>query len=111
MARFATSPTAGSKWHRPVAVPSARDGVFGSVQELVSDLGWNVESCDEATCTLIATKPNGLLGGTSRITVTVTGPDGLPSSETNVASESSSILSRDKKNVASFVRKLWMRTT
>lgn len=111
MARFSTSPDASSKWHRPVSVPSGREGVFGSVRELVDDLGWSVESVDEGACSLVVSKPNGFLGGTSRITVTVTGPDGIPASDTNVVSESEALLSRDKSNVATFCRKLWMRVT
>lgn len=111
MTRFATSNDAGSRWHRPVAVPSSKEGVYGTVLELVEDLGWPVESRDEAACTVVLSKKNGPLGGTSRITVTVTGPDGIPSSETNVASESEALLSRDKANVAAFCRKLWMRVT
>ena len=111
MARFSTSPDASSRWHRPVSVPSGREGVFGTVRELMDDLGWPVESFDDDTCTLVATKANGLLGGTSRITVIVTGPEGIPASDTNVTSESEALLSRDKGNVAAFCRKLWMRVT
>lgn len=111
MASFSTSPDAGSKWHRPVSVPSNREGVFGTVRELMDDLGWPIESVDESACTLVATKKNGPLGGTSRITVKVTGPDGIPSSDTNVTSESEALWSRDKANVATFQRKLWMRVT
>lgn len=112
MGRFETSPAAGSKWHRPVAVPSGKEGVFGSVRELLEDLpGWNVESVDEKSFTVHVSKVNGFLGGTSKITVQVNGPDGIPSSETTVVSESSGMLSRDKGNVATFVRKLFMRVT
>ena len=112
MGRFQTDANAGSKWHRPVAVPSSKEGVFGSVRELLEDLAdWDVTSVDEGTCTVHATKANGFLGGTSRITIQVHGPDGIPSSETSVISESDGMLSRDKKNVATFVRKLFMRVT
>lgn len=112
MGRFETSQSAGSKWHRPVAVPSGKDGVFSTVRELLDDLGgWNVESVDESSLTMRVTKANGFLGGTSKIQITVSGPDGIPASETNVSSESTGILSRDKSNVATFCRKLWMRVT
>ncbi|MEM8711466.1 MAG: hypothetical protein AAGG01_10975 [Planctomycetota bacterium] len=112
MARFETSANAGSKWHRPVAVPSGKGGVFGTVRELLDDLpGWDVESVDEEALTVHISKANGFLGGVSKIVVTVSGPDGIPSSETNVSSESSGLLSRDKSNVATFCRKLWMRVT
>ena len=112
MARFETSPDAGSKWHRPVAVPSGKDGVFGTVKELLDDLGgWNVTDVDDAALTVHVAKPNGFLGGTSKVTIVVSGPDGIPASETNVVSESTGLLSRDKSNVATFCRKLWMRVT
>jgi len=112
MGRFETSSAAGSKWHRPVAVPSNKAGVFGTVRELLEDLaGWNVESVDEPNCSVHVSKPNGFLGGTSEIVITVSGPDGIPSSETSVVSESDGLISRDKSNVATFCRKLWMRVT
>lgn len=112
MARFETSATAASKWHRPVAVPSGKEGVFGTVRELLDDMpGWTVDGVDESACTVRVSKPNGFLGGTSSIVITVSGPDGIPSSETNVVSESDGLISRDKSNVATFCRKLWMRVT
>ncbi len=112
MARFATSPNASSKWHRPVAVPSNKEGVFSTVKELLEDLaGWTVDAVDEASMTVHATKPNGFLGGTSKVKIVVSGPDGIPSSETNIESESTGLLSRDKSNVATFCQKLWMRVT
>ena len=112
MGRFQTDANAGSKWHRPVAVPSSKGGVFGTVTELLEDMpGWDVQSVDEDSCTVHVSKANGFLGGTSKITICVSGPDGIPSSETNVTSESDGLLSRDKSNVSTFCRKLWMRVT
>lgn len=112
MARFETDPAAGSKWQRPVAVPSNKDGVFGSVKELLDDLaGWEVASVDDDAKVVHVTKANGFLGGTSKIVITVSGPDGIPSSETTVVSESDGLISRDKGNVATFCRMLFMRVT
>lgn len=112
MGRFETSDSNSARWHRPVKVPQAKGGVFSAARELVDDLdGWNVERVDEDALSIHCTKANGFLGGTSKITITVTGPDGIPSSETSVVSESDGILSRDKKNVASFCQKFWMRVT
>ncbi|MDB2576889.1 hypothetical protein N9Z54_06780 [Planctomycetota bacterium] len=112
MGRFATSTDASDKWLQPVAVPSSKGGVFGTVIELLEDLpGWEVQSCDEESCTVHVSKANGFLGGTSKISITVSGPDGIPSSETNVTSESDGMISRDKSNVSTFCRKLWMRVT
>ncbi|MEM6672515.1 MAG: hypothetical protein AAF726_06700 [Planctomycetota bacterium] len=112
MGRFETNASAKSKWHQPVAVPTGKEGVFGAVRELLDDLpGWEVQSVNEDACTVQVVKPNGFLGGSSKIVVTVTGPDGIPASETHVTSESEGLLSRDKSNVATFCQKLWMRVT
>ncbi|MFT5731810.1 MAG: hypothetical protein ACJA2W_003580 [Planctomycetota bacterium] len=112
MGRFETSSKESSKWLCPVTVPSAKDGVFSTVKELLEDLdGWDVESVDDEGLSVHVTKKNGFLGGTSKIVITVSGPDGIPSSETHVSSESSGLLSRDKSNVSTFCRKLWMRVT
>ena len=112
MGRFETSPDGKSLWLQPVAVPSGKEGVFGTVRELLEDLpGWDVQSVDEAGLAVTVSKNNGFLGGTSKIVITVSGPDGIPSSQTNVVSESDGLLSRDKSNVATFCQKLWMRVT
>lgn len=112
MGRFETSANESSKWLRPVAVPSGKGGVFGTVRELLDDLpDWNVDSVDEEGLRVHVTKKNGFLGGTSKIVITVSGPDGIPSSQTDVQSESDGLLSRDKSNVSTFCRKLWMRVT
>lgn len=112
MGRFETSPDGKSQWLQPVAVPSGKEGVFGTVRELLEDLpGWDVQSVDEAGLAVTVSKNNGFLGGTSKIVITVSGPDGIPSSQTNVVSESDGLLSRDKSNVATFCQKLWMRVT
>jgi hypothetical protein len=48
----------------------------------------------------------------SNIRVWVEGPEGVPNSQTHCSSESSGgIFSKDKANVAEFVRKLYMRIT
>ena len=112
MGRFETDGAAGQKWLQPVAVPTNKDDVLGAVRELLDDLdGWNVASVDEESRVVIVTKENGFLGGTSTITIRVDGPDGIPSSETHVVSESDGLISRDKKNVSTFCRMLYMRTT
>jgi len=112
MGRFETDSAASDRWHQPVAVPSSKGGVFGTVTELLEDMpGWDVQSVDESTCTVHVSKSNGFLGGTSKIVIRVSGPDGIPSSETNVSSESAGLLSRDKSNVATLCKKPWMRVT
>jgi len=113
MGRFETSDAHTNRWHQPVRVPRAKEGIFATARELIEDLeGWQLERVDEANLVLHATKANGLLGGTSRVTITVKGPQGIPSSETHVVSESSGgIVPKDRANVAQFCEKFWMRVT
>lgn len=110
---FETQDSHSKRWHQPVRVPQNKGDVFGSAKELIDDLeGWDVERVDEDAMTIHATRKNGLLGGTSRITVRVEGPEGIPNSATHCASESSGgLLNRDKANVAEFIQKFWMRMT
>ncbi|MEZ6014681.1 MAG: hypothetical protein R3F49_06185 [Planctomycetota bacterium] len=113
MGRFETNDSHTNRWHQPVRVPRAKEGIFEAARELVEDLdGWTLERSDEAALTLYASKSNGLLGGTSKVTITVKGPQGIPSSETHVVSESSGgLFSKDRANVAAFCEKFWMRVT
>ena len=113
MGRFETSLDHSNRWHQPVRVPVGKENVFGSAKEMVADLpGWEVQSVDEQALTIHCEKKGGLLGGTSKIVVRVEGPDGIPSSETHCTCESTGgLLSKDKGNVAEFVKKFWMRVT
>ena len=57
MGCFSTSKDASDKWLQPVAVPSSKGGVFGTVIELLEDLpGWEVQSSDEESCTVHVSK-------------------------------------------------------
>lgn len=110
MASFRTSESNSSRWHQPVRVPIRKQDVFASAKEMCEDLAWTVLAEDGEALTITCERSGGLLGGTARIVVSVTGPDGIPSSETNVASESSgAVLSKDKAIVAEFVKKFSMR--
>ena len=113
MGRFETRASNAKRWHQPVRVPLNKRDAFGAAREMVHDLpGWRVRAVDDDGLTISCERKNGLLGGTSRILVRVEGPDGIPNSETHCSSESSGgVLSRDKANVAEFVRKFWMRVT
>lgn len=113
MGSFETSETHSSRWHQPVRVPTNKGDIFGAAKEMVEDLkGWTLESIDEEALEIRCTRSNGPLGGTSNIVVSVEGPEDIPNSSTHCRSESSGgFLSRDKKNVAEFVQKFWMRVT
>ena len=101
---FRTSADQSSPLLRPFAVAVGRDDVFREVVDMVADLpGWAQVSADAETRTVVAEK-QGLLSGTSRITITVEGPEGIPSATVNLASETSGgLLARDKAHVAEFM--------
>lgn len=110
MGVFETSDDHPGRFHRPVRVPVAKLDVFGAAQEMCADLAWTVQDVDAESLTIVCERSGGLLGGTSRITVRVDGPEGIPSSTTTVRSESTGgVLSRDKSIVAEFVKKFTSR--
>jgi hypothetical protein len=89
----------------PLRVPMRKEHIFSAAKELVEDLGsWNLESADEESLTLVCTRSGGLLGGSSRITIRVDGPDDIPNSTVHVSSETDSgLMKRDKANVLEFL--------
>ena len=112
MGRFETSESHANRWHQPVRVPQGKGGVFGTAKEMVEDLGWDVQSVDDDTCTITCKKKGGFLGGEATIVVRVDGPDDIPNSSTHCSSESTGgLLSKDKANVAEFIKKFYMRIT
>ena len=86
---------------------------FSSAQEMVADLdGWSDVKVDAEALSLTCSRKGSLLFKGSEIRVWCEGPDGMPSSTTHCESKGlSGLLSRDKANVAEFVRKLYMRVT
>ncbi len=111
MGQFETSLEHQSPNHRPIAVPARKGDIFGAAKEMCADLdGWEIIKVEEESLTLHCRRKNGLLGGTSEITVRVEGPDDLPSSTTYVSSSSSGgLLSKDKGIVGEFVKRFTMR--
>ena len=111
MGEFATSDDHKGQHHRPIRVPTLRGDILQAAKEMVADLdGWELVSEDEAQGVLTCRKKNGVLGGVSTITITVEGPDGIPSSTVNVRSQSEGgLLGRDKSNVADFIRPFFRR--
>ena len=99
----------GARW--VVRVPTLKHDIFSAAQEMCADLsGWAIREVDQAALKITCERKNGVLSGTSTIEVAVDGPDGIPSSTTSVRSESKgALLSRDKSNVAEFVKKFTMR--
>ena len=107
---FRTRDDAAGRWHQPIRVPTLKADVLSAAREMCHDLGWSVVDVDEQRCEITCERRNGVLGGTSRIVVSVEGPDGIPSSTVHARSESSgAVLPRDKANVTEFVKKFTMR--
>jgi len=106
MGSFETSEQHSSPAHQPVRVPILKEDVYRAAREMVDDLdAWTVVAADDEQLLLRCERKGGLMGGTSTITVSVEGPDGIPSATVNVRSESpGGLLSRDKSNVAEFVK-------
>ena len=90
---------------KPLCVPMRKEHLFGAALELVEDLSsWTLDSADEETATIVCTRSGGFLGGTSRITIKVEGPDEIPNSVVHVLSETEKgLLKRDKANVLEFM--------
>ena len=111
MSSFATSDANKKRDHQPIRVPTQKGHVFRTAKEQIEDLsGWSLVSEDEAKGVLVVKKSNGLLGGTSTITISIEGPEGVPSTTVNVRSESAgALLSKDRANVADFVRPFFRR--
>lgn len=106
MGSFQTSDDGKQEAHRPVRVPILVADVFQAAREMVDDLkGWKLVEADEAAHVLRCEASGGFLGGTCRVTITVEGPEGIPSSTVHVRSESDAgLFARDKSIVADFVR-------
>lgn len=111
MGSFATRDENKSPNHRPIRVPTQQGDVYQAAKEMVDDLtGWELTSEDEASGRLVCRKSGGFLGGTATITITVEGPEGIPSTTVNVRSESEGgLLPKDKANVAEFVKPFYRR--
>ena len=104
MGSFETSDRHAHASCQPIRVPILREEVYQAAREMVEDLsGWSLVRADDERLELHCAKKGGLLGGAARITVTVEGPDGIPSATVNVRSETDGgLLARDKANVTEF---------
>jgi len=110
---FSTGDDHPGRWHQPVSVPVNKTDAFHAACEMVDDLeGWSDVVIDKEALTLTCVCKGGLLSKDSNVRIWVEGPEGVPNSQTHCSSESSGgIFSKDKANVAEFVRKLYMRIT
>ena len=113
MGVFSTQDDHPGRWHQPVSVPVNKTDAFGAAIEMVEDLeSWSKPEIDQDALSLTCTVAGGLFSKESTVRVWCEGPDGIPSSSTHCRSESNGgLLPRDKKIVAEFIRKLYMRIT
>lgn len=102
---FETSESHSSASLQPLRVPSLQGDIYSAAKEMVEDLSaWSLESADDEARTLVCRRAGGLLSGEATVTITVTGPEGMPSTTVNCRSVSQGgLLSRDKKNVLEFM--------
>ena len=103
---FETSDSHSGEFHRPIRVPSRREGIWAAAKEMVDDLeGWSVVSMDEENRVAVVEKGGGMLGGKSRMTITIEGDAEVPSTTVHAKSTTDGgLMSRDKANVAHFIR-------
>lgn len=108
---FETSPAHGNAGLQPLQVAVQRPSLMQAAVELAEDLGWSVASRDDDVGTITCTAEGGFLRGSSTITITFEGPEGIPSTTVNLRSETrGGVLSPDKGHVGKF-RKLFDRRT
>jgi hypothetical protein len=105
MGSFETSDDHARRLHRPLRVAVLKGDVFSEVRDMVADLeGWTLLEADQRRLLVRARRKAGFLGRPAEVTITVEGPDGIPSATVNVCSRTEGgLLSRDKANVAEFM--------
>lgn len=103
---FATSDQHSSEHHRPIRVPSRREGIWGAAKEMVADMDdWTVVSMNDEERVAVLRKKGGMLGGESTLTITVEGLEDVPSTTVHAKSETQGgLVGRDKSNVANFIK-------
>lgn len=106
MGSFQTSEDQSDPALRPLRVPSLKDGIYAEAKTMVADLPrWKLLEADDRALVLRCEREGGLLAGKARITISVEGPDGIPSATVHVRSESDGgLLARDKAYVSEFTK-------
>jgi hypothetical protein len=105
MGSFRTSDEHSKPLHKPLRVARRREELFAEARDMVADLAaWKLVDSDESALVLRCERKSGFLSPAAHVTITVEGPDGIPSSTLNVESTTQGgLLSRDKANVAEFL--------
>jgi hypothetical protein len=103
---FESSDSHDQLYLKPLRVPSLKGGIYGTAKELVEALpDWTLDSEDEGQGLLCCTRSGRFLSGSSRVTIKVEGPDGVPSTTVTLRSETEGGLRKcDKANVVEFMK-------
>ncbi len=104
MGAFETSADSASPLLRPLSVAMRREELYSEARDMIADLaGWKLVRQDDAACVLEVERPGGLVGGSARITISVTGPDGIPSATLSLKVEASGLFANPKSVVREFM--------
>jgi|JI102314A2RNA_FD_contig_41_5781593_length_756_multi_2_in_0_out_0_1 hypothetical protein len=104
MGAFESSVDSTSALLRPLSVAMRREELCSEARDMIADLaGWKLVRQDDSACVLEVERSGGLVGGRSRITITVTGPDGIPSATLSLKVESSGLFANPRSIVREFM--------
>jgi hypothetical protein len=107
---FETSTSHDRPELQPLHVARRRDGLFEAAKEMVADLsGWTVLRIDDGATTLVCERKGGLLGGATRVTIRVEGPEDLPSATLHLRAEAQGGLFKNEKAVVAEFMKPFIR--
>lgn len=108
---FESSDSHAERLLKPLRVPTRHQDIYVAAKEMVDDLSdWSLVQEDEGAGTLVCRRNPRFLGGESRITIRVEGPDDIPSTTVTLRSETDGgMLSHDKKNVLEFMKLFYRR--
>ena len=105
---FATSDEHSRLELKPLRVAIRKEDVYAEARNLAADLpGWRIVSADDERQVLVCERRGGVLSGTSTVTITFEGPEGIPSTTVNARSVSTGGLpglARDRAAVLEFMR-------
>ena len=105
MGSFQTSDEHDRPELRPLRVAMRREELFAEARTMVEDLeGWTLERADERALELHCARRGGLLGGAARVTISVEGPEGIPSATLNVSAQrEGGLIPRERAVVMEFM--------
>jgi hypothetical protein len=105
---FATDDREAHFHLKPLRVPILKQGVFEEARNLASELpGWRVVAADDSGLVLHCERRASSLSGTSHVTITFEGPEGIPSTTVHVHSETTGGFpgfTSDRKVVLEFMK-------